>query len=80
MGIKNAEFDADFEPVVKFGKKLLRKKFSLKNGFFQNFITKNFLTLFLKDSKSVPNSAFLVHKLLFWKFFVLSNFHTIFFA
>ena len=31
---KNAEFDTDFEPVEKFGKKLLRKKVSLKNGFF----------------------------------------------
>jgi hypothetical protein len=32
MGIKNAEFDADFETVEKAAKNLIRKKFSTKTG------------------------------------------------
>jgi hypothetical protein len=30
MGIKHAEFDADFEPVEKVAKRLMQKMFSAK--------------------------------------------------
>ncbi len=59
MDIKNAEFDADFEPVKKLqkthAKKCCVQKFSVYNFFRWNF------HIFSTDSNSASNLAFYTH-------------------